>query len=193
MATVWRSFKFFELEVLKGPLSRMEMTSCCYGHKAIFVGDGEGFVYALNRGGTATTLEFSAYKGAVTHMKHLRSRNVLVTIGDDDALNTGIMRVWNLDAVSESAPPYREHRLFNAKHPPPSESIVLRTNYNTELMNSLKFRGRDGDAVNAIPATGVSARLWWTLMCQRIFRTPRWRLSAMRLLCCAATLSTIPP
>ncbi|PWV12684.1 hypothetical protein C3747_49g175 [Trypanosoma cruzi] len=153
MATVWRSFKFFELEVLKGPLSRMEMTSCCYGHKAIFVGDGEGFVYALNRGGTATTLEFSAYKGAVTHMKHIRSRNVLVTIGDDDALNTGIMRVWNLDAVSESAPPYREHRLFNAKHPPPSESIVLRTNYNTELMNSLKFRGRDGDAVNAIPAT----------------------------------------
>ncbi|RNF27334.1 uncharacterized protein Tco025E_00404 [Trypanosoma conorhini] len=153
MAVVWRSFKFFESEVLKGPLSRMEMTSCCYGHKALFVGDGEGFVYAVDRGGTATLLEFPAYKGPVTHMKHLRSRNVLVTIGDDDALNTGILRVWSLDADSESAPRCREHRLFGAKHPPPSESVVLRTNYNAELMQALKFRGREGAAENAIPAT----------------------------------------
>ncbi|RNF04115.1 hypothetical protein TraAM80_05350 [Trypanosoma rangeli] len=153
MAAVWRSFKFFESEVLKGPLSRMEITSCCYGHKALFVGDGEGFVYAVDRGGATTLLEFPAYKGAVTHMKHLRSRNVLVTIGDDDALNTGILRVWSLDAVSESTPPCREHRLFGAKYPPPSESVVLRTNYNAELMSSLKFRGREGDAENAIPVT----------------------------------------
>ncbi|KEG07769.1 RING zinc finger-containing protein, partial [Trypanosoma grayi] len=157
MATVWRSFKFFESEVLKGPLNHMEMTCCCYSHKAIFVADGEGFVYAVDRGGNATQMEFPAYKGAVTHMKHLRSRNVLVTLGDDDALNTCIMRVWSLDAAAggktATPPPCREHRLFSAKHPPPAESVVLRTNYNAEVMQSLKFKGREGDAAKAIPVT----------------------------------------
>lgn len=154
MAVVWRSFKFFESEVLKGQLNRMEITSCCCGHRSIFVGDSEGFVYALDRGGTATLPEFSAYKGAVTHMKHLRLRNVLVTLGDDDALNACIMRVWSLDAATAGqTPPCREHRLFTAKHPQPANSIPLRINYNAELMKSLKFRGRDGDAASAIPAT----------------------------------------
>ncbi|KAG8343861.1 hypothetical protein TRVL_05307 [Trypanosoma vivax] len=168
MTTVWRNFKFFDAELLKSSLCHIEIISCCYGPKLIFAGSGEGTVYAIDRsgsGGDGLSFEFQAYKGPVTHMKHMRSRNMLITLGDDDALNVCVFRIWTLDAamgrgaaepVASSAgrvlqPPCKEYRIFSARQPPPPNSVILRTNYNTEVINSLNFKGPKGGTSSLIP------------------------------------------
>ncbi|KAJ3101070.1 Vacuolar protein sorting-associated protein 11 [Phlyctochytrium bullatum] len=44
---------------------------------------------------------FQAYQGPVTHMKVMRNKNILVTIGDDEA-GIPVVKVWNLDKMDKT-------------------------------------------------------------------------------------------
>lgn len=155
--TSWRSFKFFQGDQVKGPLETLEITSCCVGRNSYFFGDGDGYVRNFDRAGRTQLFEFAGYAGPVTHMKHLRTRNVLITIGDDDSINTGIIRVWDLDKKDSSTgrPSHREHRLFGPKTPYPTETTMLRTNFNPEVMRKLKFYGKTPEGMSDGSRPGI--------------------------------------
>ena len=147
-ANVMRSFKFFEMEGVKGPIDGLEITATCFGRSSLMFGDCDGIVCALDRSGKTLQYTFQAYAGPVTHMRHLRTRNVLVTIGDDDAMNPSILRIWDLDRRdSAGRPAQREQRLFSTKYPPPGESITLRTSFNNEVIQKLRFFGGSASAI----------------------------------------------
>lgn len=139
----WRNFKFFLNDSIKGPLETQEITSACYGRNCLAVGDSEGMIRIFDRSLRSHVHEFTAFAGPVTHMKFLRSRNILLTIGDDDTINTAILRLWDLDRrdASSGRPYQREHRLFSSKYPAPSETIPLSLNYNTDVMKRVKLFG----------------------------------------------------
>lgn len=97
---VWRNFRFFESEAVPPacPLAELNAVCSCLSPTAIVIGDYEGQVFLLDRHAPcAVVCSFQAYAGAVTHVRYAAARNALVTIGDDDALNTAILRVWELD------------------------------------------------------------------------------------------------
>ncbi|KPA74538.1 hypothetical protein ABB37_09189 [Leptomonas pyrrhocoris] len=99
---VWRNFRFFESEPLPptSALADINVVCSCLTPTALVVGDYEGQVFFVDRhapGGVVCS--FQAYAGAVTHMKYAALRNTLVTIGDDDALSSAILRVWDLDQL----------------------------------------------------------------------------------------------
>ncbi|CUG93602.1 clathrin-like protein, putative [Bodo saltans] len=145
--SVWRNFKFFVSEVVKGPLESQEITATTFGRNALFVGDTEGIVHVYDRYGKQQAYQFAAYAGPVTHMKALRTRNILVTVGDDDSKeNLSVIRVWDLDKKDSSGrPSQREHRIFSGKYPAPTNRMVpLRTNYNQDVVKKLKFYGAAG-------------------------------------------------
>jgi hypothetical protein len=150
-----RSFKFFEMEGVKGPIDSLEITAACYGRSSLMFGDCDGIVCAIDRSAKAVQYTFQAYAGPVTHMKHLRTRNVLVTIGDDDAMNPSILRIWDLDRRDGGTgrPAQREQRLFGPKHPPPGETITLRTSFNNDVIQRLRFFGGSASAIEAGSST----------------------------------------
>ncbi|KAK7197550.1 hypothetical protein NESM_000705000 [Novymonas esmeraldas] len=102
---VWRNFRFFDSEPLPtataAALAELSIVCTCVTPTAIVVGDYEGQVCFLDRhpGTPGGRWSFHAYAGAVTHIRYCALRNALVTIGDDDALNTAILRVWDLDQL----------------------------------------------------------------------------------------------
>ena len=158
---MWRSFKFFETESVKGPLDTLEISAACCGRSLLAFGDTEGVIHVYDRAIKVAQLEYQAYNGPVTHLKALRTRNVIVSVGDDDSVNCGIVRIWDLDKRdSQGRPQVRDHALFAAKYPPPdsSEWMVLRTNFNDKLPN-IKFYGNksaansEGSVRSGIPAS----------------------------------------
>jgi vacuolar protein sorting-associated protein 11 len=99
---VWRNFRFFESEPLPSSSSLAELNAVCscLTPTALVVGDYEGRVVFVDRHASGGVIcSFQAYAGAVTHVKYAALRNTLVTIGDDDALSTAILRVWDLDQI----------------------------------------------------------------------------------------------
>lgn len=155
---MWRNFKFFVSEIVKGPMETQEITAATYGRNALFVGDTEGSIHVYDRFARQIAYSFTAYAGPVTHMKALRTRNMLVTIGDDDSQqNMSVIRVWDLDKKDASGrPAQREHRIFSNKYPAPTNRMIpLRTNYNTDVTKKIKFFGT---AANLEGATASVAR-----------------------------------
>ncbi|KAL7698195.1 hypothetical protein N2W54_000674 [Lotmaria passim] len=99
---VWRNFRFFESEPLPptSPLAELNVVCSCLIPTALVVGDYEGQVFFVDRHAPGGILcSFQAYAGAVTHVRYAALRNALVTVGDDDALSTAILRVWDLDQL----------------------------------------------------------------------------------------------
>lgn len=105
---VWRNFRFFESEALPAAaaLAELNVVCTCLTPTSLVVGDYEGQVFFLARhksdtaAATASRWCFQAYAGPVTHVRYCAQRNALLTIGDDDALNTTILRVWDLDQLA---------------------------------------------------------------------------------------------
>lgn len=143
---MWRPFSFFTHEPLKGPVESLEFTATCLGRGSVIFGDVDGVVKVFDRSGTSIPgSDFQAYSNTITHMKYMRTRNILITIGDDDAVNTSIVRVWDLDKRdTKGRPTHREHRLFSPKFPAPTETIPLRVNYNSEVQKKLRYAARGG-------------------------------------------------
>ncbi|KPI85701.1 hypothetical protein ABL78_5233 [Leptomonas seymouri] len=101
---VWRNFRFFDSEPLPptSALAELNAVCLCLTPTALVVGDYEGRVFFVDRHAPSGILcSFQAYAGAVTHARYAALRNTLVTIGDDDTLNTAILRVWDLDQLMD--------------------------------------------------------------------------------------------
>lgn len=139
---VWRSFKFFETHrsPAGSPLASLKYVCSTISPVHFFVGECEGQVVMMDRQAATVVCRYQAYAGPVTHMKYVASRHSLVTLGDDDAVNRAILRVWDLDqcmrlyqslTAEETSngspdpaappasllwrPPCREHRLLSSK------------------------------------------------------------------------------
>ena len=119
---MWRPFKFFAHETLKGTaLDTLEITAICCGRSNIVAGDASGVVRMFDRSCKTTLHEFTAYSGPITHIRLLKGRNMVVTVGDDDAANVGIVRLWDVERMNATTkkPLMKEHRIFTPKFPAP--------------------------------------------------------------------------
>ncbi|KAG5471510.1 hypothetical protein LSCM1_01603 [Leishmania martiniquensis] len=160
---VWRSFRFFDSEAFaaSSSLAEINVVSACLTPTALVVGDCEGQVLFLDRhppsatASPASRWRFQAYGGPVTHIRYCAMRNTLITIGNDDALNHTMLRVWDLDqlvalyrglmgphpaaatasipgtaagdAMLRWRPPCREHRILPASKGASGEAASVRT------------------------------------------------------------------
>eukprot|EP01062_Namystynia_karyoxenos_P035007 TRINITY_DN25649_c0_g1_i1.p1 TRINITY_DN25649_c0_g1~~TRINITY_DN25649_c0_g1_i1.p1 ORF type:complete len:1048 (+),score=476.22 TRINITY_DN25649_c0_g1_i1:93-3236(+) len=123
----WRSFQFFDSEVVKeerdggkgqpvNALEKLEVTCCTSGLGKLIFGDHEGYVHLFDR--ALATQSFQAYGSQVTHMKQLRKRNLLFTVGDEagaDAVgraNVGVVKVWEASRHDAQLSPLRTQPLF---------------------------------------------------------------------------------
>ncbi|KAG5471841.1 hypothetical protein LSCM4_03399 [Leishmania orientalis] len=163
MDGVWRSFRFFDSEAFaaSSSLAEINAVSACLTPTALVVGDCEGQVFFLDRHPTSATSSpvsrwcFQAYGGPVTHIRYCAARNTLITIGNDDAVNHTMLRVWDLDqlvalyrglmgphaaaattsspgtAAADSSlrwrPPCREHRILPASKGASGGASSMRT------------------------------------------------------------------
>ena len=137
----FQNFKFFELRTYGGDIAKTEVTAACFGRSYLIICDSEGYIKACDRS-MKTVASFKAYGQFVTHVRPLMTRNVVVTLGDDDEVNTGIVRIWDLEQLDGAGgrPHHREHRLFKfPEFPPPNDLMPLRLTYNDELAKILKF------------------------------------------------------
>ncbi|KAK9766623.1 Vacuolar protein sorting-associated protein 11, variant 2 [Basidiobolus ranarum] len=95
-----RQFNFFEKdEVNETPsiLQKPDILVHSRGRGLIFVADNEGFIHMIDRSFTVRSwLAFET--GRVTHMKHMKYQNILVTIGEDDTpASSPLIKIWDLD------------------------------------------------------------------------------------------------
>ena len=58
--------------------------------------DAVGFMHILYR--LSEMFSFKAYGQRIQHLYQLKTRNIVVTVGDDEDF-TPLIRVWNLDKV----------------------------------------------------------------------------------------------
>lgn len=68
------------------------------GRGRLLVADSKGYIHILSKT-FAIVQKFAAYEGGrVTHMKQLKQRNMLVTLGEEEATGSApVLRVWDLD------------------------------------------------------------------------------------------------
>ncbi|KAJ3178282.1 Vacuolar protein sorting-associated protein 11 [Irineochytrium annulatum] len=109
-AAPWRQFTFFDKEPVvdaddnaKPPawLQNMDITASTGGRGSLFFGDSKGNVLLINHR-LSTVFTFAAHPGPVTHMKMMKHRNILLTIGEDE-LGIPVVKVWNLDKMDKAA------------------------------------------------------------------------------------------
>lgn len=62
------------------PLKNRDITCSSSGKQQVYFGDSEGFIIAVNHA-LAITLSFQAHPKKITHMRWMRRRNMLITIG----------------------------------------------------------------------------------------------------------------
>ncbi len=62
-----------------------------------FVLDAEGFIHILSS--FTAMFSFQAFVSRVQHIYQLKTRSIIVTVGDDEDF-TPLIRVFNLDKVS---------------------------------------------------------------------------------------------
>lgn len=185
IGSAWRNFKFFESVGLNNPPlipPTIEIVSCCLGQAHLFVGDCGGQIHIIDRpsasgpsaatGASTVVTSFQAYTGPVTHIKYLPGRNLLATLGDDDSLNTTILRLWHVDQCISLCqgtpaggvlwrPPSREHRLFTAKYPAPTAatgSVFVKVNQNEERLCTLQLRAGGSRPTGNTPPPAGGAR-----------------------------------
>ncbi|KAI8593020.1 hypothetical protein BDZ88DRAFT_405220 [Geranomyces variabilis] len=106
----WRQFTFFDREqVAECPdadnspqwLEDLEITSSTHGRGHLFFGDASGFITILNHA-MAVVFSFQAHNHRVTLMRHMKYKNQLVSVGEDDS-GIPIVKVWNLDKPDQTA------------------------------------------------------------------------------------------
>ncbi|KAJ3414393.1 Vacuolar protein sorting-associated protein 11 [Chytridiales sp. JEL 0842] len=105
----WRQFEFFDRETVvdnadpaKVPawLQTTEITACTGGRGSLFFADIKGHIHIVNSG-MSVIYSYQAYTQKVTHIKLLKSRNIMVTIGDDEG-GIPVLKVWNLDKMDKT-------------------------------------------------------------------------------------------
>src|SRR4051812_33167977 len=97
----WRQFNFFDKQQVNDQTNsaqspaifqRNDITASTSGRGHIILGDAHGYVFIVDKQFQVNS--FRAYSsdngddGRVSHLKQLKQRNVLVTIGEDDPVNS---------------------------------------------------------------------------------------------------------
>lgn len=62
----------------------------------ILITDGSGFLHIMTS--LSSMLSIQAYALRIQHIYQLKTRNIILTVGDDEDF-TPLIRVWNLDKV----------------------------------------------------------------------------------------------
>ena len=134
MAT-WHNFEFFDVELVtdsagKHVLRELEVLCWASGRNQLLFGDHEGVVRLYDR--TFQCQQFRAYQGPVYHL--LQLKRCLVTIGDDDADEQCLLKVWSVDRDNERPVCLGKTRLFGASFPAPEpERVMLNVNRAIDL------------------------------------------------------------
>ncbi|TPX36028.1 hypothetical protein SmJEL517_g01773 [Synchytrium microbalum] len=105
MTLQWRQFNFVDRYTVSDPADPskpdLDVTSSTSGRGHLFFGDAAGSVYMVDHT-MAVAYSFQAYHKRVTHLKMLKQKNVLVTIGDEDN-NVPTLKVWNMDKTEKGS------------------------------------------------------------------------------------------
>ncbi|KAI9033781.1 hypothetical protein CLU79DRAFT_725381 [Phycomyces nitens] len=107
----WRQFNFFDKQQITDAVDKskapqlfqsQDITVFAAGRGHVAYADSSGSVFITDRHFKAQS--FLAYEGGrVTHIKQLKQKNVLVTIGDEDMVtNTPVIKFWDLDILDRS-------------------------------------------------------------------------------------------
>ncbi|KAG0213127.1 hypothetical protein BGX28_004953 [Mortierella sp. GBA30] len=106
-----RQFNFFDRVELKDPddpskppeiFKSVESNVATSGRGHIVVADRSGLVHIIDKGMHVES--FLAYdSGRVTHMKQLKQRNILVTVGEEDNA-AQVIKLWDLDKPDRTKP-----------------------------------------------------------------------------------------
>eukprot|EP00732_Lithocolla_globosa_P001976 Lithocolla_globosa_v1_NODE_1146_length_2839_cov_36.775503.p1 type:complete len:487 gc:universal NODE_1146_length_2839_cov_36.775503:1283-2743(+) len=108
----WRKFIFFEQSVVKDPstgsdyhsqIQSLDVTSVTSGRGQLVFGDSSGYIHLADRSFDFST--FQAYEVTVTHLKQMKQRNILISIGADEEGINPTIKVWNMDKADKSKSP----------------------------------------------------------------------------------------
>ncbi|RIA82013.1 hypothetical protein C1645_881286 [Glomus cerebriforme] len=103
----WRQFNFFDVQQIKDPhdstktpaiFQKTDITVSTSGRGNIILADSSGYVHIVDR--SFNVQSFIAYEGGrVTHMKQIKQKNILLTVGEEDF---PIIKIWDLDKQDKS-------------------------------------------------------------------------------------------
>lgn len=104
----WRQFNFFDKQQSTDPVEKgktpavfqnQDISVFATGRGYIILADSKGNVYIVDR--SFKTQMFIAYDGGrVTHLKQLKQKNILVTVGEEDTISgIPVVKFWDLDAL----------------------------------------------------------------------------------------------
>ncbi|RUS22924.1 hypothetical protein BC937DRAFT_94921 [Endogone sp. FLAS-F59071] len=98
----WRQFAFFdrispETGDTAHVLQNINATAFTSGRGRLVVADAQGSVHIMDR--SFSVQSFIAYDGGrITHLKQLKQKNILITVGEDDPhAGTPVIKIWDLD------------------------------------------------------------------------------------------------
>ncbi|KAI8352515.1 hypothetical protein BD560DRAFT_408869 [Blakeslea trispora] len=104
----WRQFNFFDKQQAtdandKGQtpavFQKQDISVFATGRGHIVLADSAGSVYIVDR--SFKTQRFLAYDGGrVSHLKQLKQKNILITVGEEDTISgIPVVKFWDLDAL----------------------------------------------------------------------------------------------
>lgn len=131
----WRQFSFFSQETVEYTetlesqhlarfLRALDVLCVNHGRGWILLGDSLGFVHLVDR--QLLVSSFPAYEKSVLHIKQLRQRNILLTVGfDSDPFP--VLKVWNLDKTDSQKNPLlvRSVKIQYGGQPYPVTSLAV--------------------------------------------------------------------
>lgn len=88
MGTKWKTFRFFEREIIKDPdadsalldLQALDITCATAGSGFIIVGDNDGYIHMFDQ--QFRVRRFRPFSARVNQVMHLRQSSILITVGD---------------------------------------------------------------------------------------------------------------
>lgn len=108
----WRKFDFFESHLITDPASpnephrgikALDVTCVATGRGQVVFGDSSGLIHIADRSFNLSS--FQAYNVRVSHLKQMKLRNILISIGEDDEGINPTIKVWNLDKSDKNKNP----------------------------------------------------------------------------------------
>ncbi|KAI8806579.1 hypothetical protein BJ742DRAFT_816359 [Cladochytrium replicatum] len=111
MALQWRQFSFFDREEVvdaqdhaKVPqwLQNLDITAFASGRGNLFFGSADGTITVVNHF-LSVVMQWQGYpKKPVSQLKQIKSKNVLVTIGEDEN-GVPVVKVWNMEKFERNS------------------------------------------------------------------------------------------
>jgi hypothetical protein len=150
----WKTFKFFEYDEVKDPetnepfnkLKDLGITCCSCGRGMIIFGDGSGFFHVMTS--ISDMFSIQAYRLRVQHIYQLKTRNIILTVGDDEDF-CPLIRVWNLDKRDKQGNPTCARAIKAAifDHGVQTQNTAVMAICAHENMNIIAVGFKDGNVI----------------------------------------------